>query len=78
MSREGDNSLRILTSFRDFKLRFVKENEAAVWFSDILALSGSKVLEHTDLLKQKQIKKQSNAGLSESMKQYKALDLELD
>ena len=53
MSREGENDLRILTSFRDFKIRFVKDGDAAIWFSDILALSGSKILEHTDLLKKK-------------------------
>jgi len=29
----------------------VKEGEAEVWFNDIIALSGSKVLEHTDLKK---------------------------
>ena len=45
VSRDGENSIQILSAVRDFKLKFCKEDEGEIWFNDILSLSGSRVLE---------------------------------
>ena len=71
VSRENENMIRILTSVREFRLRFVEEGQAEVWFNDILALSGSKVLEQTDLKKIQPKDWSSQYSTSDIMKEYK-------